>query len=228
MSIQKKGDIYYVVITYKDANNKKKHKWHNSGPSIKEAQRFERELRTDIDRGDKVISDKIKVEQFLNQWLKDVIAPKKRPATTSCYQSLIKNIVLGIGNVELDKLTGIKIQQYLNKELKRKITPKYSETPKKKSYKEPKKIEKTISATSVRKQYSLLKQALDKAIAWGLIPKNPCTSVDPPENNKPKQAAYTPEEAQTLSRYAIRDTHLAGHSVRPTSWRSLRTQMARR
>jgi integrase len=198
MSIQKKGDTYYVVVMYRDLNDKKKYKWYNAGPSISIAEKMERSIRTDIERGDKVISPRMKLDQFLNQWLETAIAPKKRPSTVAFYGSLMKNVSAGIGNVDLDKLTTIKIQQYLNKELKRKVKPQYIENPKRKPHKEPLKIEKTISPTSVRKQFSMLKQSLDKAVQWGLIPKNPCGAVDPPANSKPKQAAYSPEEAQRL------------------------------
>jgi len=216
MSIQKKGDIYYVVLMYYDEKGKKKYKWHKSGTSSKEAEKLERSLRTDIDRGVLILSNKTTLKDYLNKWIDVAIRPERRPSTVANYESHIKNIVKGLGSVDLAKLTPIKIQEYLNSELKRPIQSK-SKPPeelkrKKKAVKENSdeskaKKQKLVSPTTVRAQYSLLSDALGRAVKWGIIAKNPCEAVDPPQKNKAHANAYTPEEADLLIK-AIEDTHV--------------------
>jgi len=175
LSIQQKGDIYYVVIMYHDAQGKKKYKWIRSGKSIREAQKLERQLLTDVSRGQLVISDKITVKNFLTRWMDASIKPSKRPATIANYENQIKNINRSFGDTTLEKLNALTIQEHYNAEAKRGLKP-----------------------TSIHYQHAVLKQALDKAVAWRFLTNNPCHVVDPPKRNKPKNAVYTPEQTQAL------------------------------
>lgn len=175
MSIQQKGDVYYVVLPYRDSKGKKKYKWYKSGKSIKAAQKMERQLLTDIDRGQYVITDKMILSEFLDRWIDTVIKPNKRPSTTINYQAQVKNLKRTLGSITLDKLNALTIQEHYNSEYERGLKP-----------------------TSVQYQHAVLKQALDKAVAWQFIMKNPCDLVDAPKRNKPKNAVFTPEQVQTL------------------------------
>ncbi len=187
MSIQEKNGIWYAVIMYRDPlTNKKKYKWVRAGKSSKEAEKLERSLRTDLDRGNITFSDKTTLEKFLNQWLEIVIKPNLRASTYANYKVQIKNISKNLGNTDLTKLKAPQIQAHYNSELER---------PLKKD--KDGKVLKTVCPTSVRLQHSILTMALDKAVEWQLIPKNPCNFTDPPQKNKPKNAAYTPQQAQT-------------------------------
>lgn len=173
MAIKKRGDNYYVIVTYRDVSGKKKQKWVNAGPSIREAQKQERELVTDYSRGDIVFAEKMTVEHFLKKWLDVEIKPDHKESTFSNYSYKVKNIINKIGDVELEKLNSLKIKEYLNSERERGLQP-----------------------TSVQYQYAVLKEALDKAVSWQLINKNPCLAVESPKRNKPKNAAYAPEQVQ--------------------------------
>gem|GEM_PF-462205 len=184
MSIQKKGDTYYVVIMYHDAKGKKKYKWIKSGTSIRDAQKLERQMLTDVNRGQLVISDKIIVKDFLIRWMDAAIKPNKRPATISNYENQIKNLVRSLGDITLEKLNALTIQEHYNAESKRGLKP-----------------------TSIQYQHAVLKQALDKAVAWRFLTNNPCDVVDAPKRNKPKNAVYTPEQTQVLLDMA-QDTNL--------------------
>ena len=169
---------------YHDAKGKKKYKWTKSGTSIRDAQKLERQMLTDINRGQLVISDKITVKDFLTRWMDACIKPNKRPATIINYDNQIKNIVKSFGDTTLEKLNALTIQEHYNAESKRGLKP-----------------------TSIQYQHSVVKQALDKAVAWRFLTTNPCEVVDAPKRNKPKNAAYTPEQAQLLHDVA-QDTNL--------------------
>jgi len=175
MSIQEKNGIYYVVVYYRDDMEKKRNKWIKVGPSIKEAEKKERSLRADIDRGDATFADKITVEKYLKQWLDTVVKPSNRNSTYNNYLVQINNISKTIGKIELAKLRAPQIQAHYNSELRRGLKP-----------------------TSVRLQHSVLKMALEKAVEWQLITKNPCKYTEPPQKNKPKNAAYVPEHVEIM------------------------------
>ena len=163
---------------------KKKYKWTKSGTSKREALKLERQMLTDISRGQLVISDKMIVKDFLNKWMDTTIKPYKRPATIINYENQIKNLISAFGDVTLDKLNALTIQEHYNAEAIR-----------------------GLKSTSIQYQHAVLKQALDKAVAWRIITNNPCDVVDAPKRNKPKNAVYTPEQAQIFLDTA-QDTNL--------------------
>ncbi|MDT8902228.1 tyrosine-type recombinase/integrase [Anaeroselena agilis] len=197
MSIQEKNGIWYAVIMYRDPlTNKKKYKWVRAGKSSKEAEKLERSLRTDLDRGNITFSDKTTLEKFLNQWLEIVIKPNLRASTYANYKVQIKNISKNLGNTDLIKLKAPQIQAHYNSELQRPLKKDKDGN-----------VVKTVRPTSVRLQHSILTMALDKAVEWQLIPKNPCNFTDPPQKNKPKNAAYAPQHVQTAIDIA-EDTNL--------------------
>lgn len=175
MSVQKKNDIYYAVVMYKEAGEKK-YKWIKSGKSFRDAQALDRQLRTDMDRGEIVFSKKTTVKAFCDEWMEIKIKPTKSPATVANYTCYLNNIYTSIGDTELSKLSAKDLEQHYVKEK-----------------------ERGLSGTSVQCQHAVVRQALEAARAWRLITKNPALDViDPPSRNKPKYAVYTPEQAQIL------------------------------
>jgi len=205
LSVQKKGDIYYVVLPYRDAKNKKKYKWIRVGPSIREAEKMERQIRTDIERGEIVLSDKTTLGNFLVEWMDTSIRPNRRPSTISNYDYHVTRITDGIGNIEITKLTTHRIQKHVNAEKERTVDPKRVENPKRKRSK--KDIEKLkpvrkVSPTTVIAQFNVLKEAMDKAVQWGLISKNPCDGVDLPEREQKPHIVYKPHQTEALIKFA--------------------------
>jgi integrase len=175
MSVQKKGDNYFAVVMYRDELGKKKYKWVNAGPSIREAEKLERRIRADLERGEISFAEKMTLKKYLDKWLETAIKPIRRSSTYDNYKSTVNNITKNLGSLILEKLKPMQIQEHFNKELARGLKP-----------------------TSVRLQYSILNEAMEKAIQWQLIPKNPCIGTEPPSKNKPNSAAFTPQQSQLL------------------------------
>ncbi len=169
---------------------KKRKKRDQGWPSIKEAEKKERSLRADIDRGEATFADKITVEKYLKQWLDTVVKPGTRNSTYNNYLVQVNNISKTIGKIELTKLRDPQIQAHYNRELRRKLKP-----------------------TSVRLQHSVLKMALEKAVEWQLISKNPCKYTEPPQKNKPKNADTLLRTSKSCWRYP-KDTEME----RPVPW----------
>lgn len=176
VSIQQKNGVYYVVLMYRDNLGKKKYKWVRAGKSIKEAERMERRLRTDLDREEITFSKRITVQELSADWINIKIKPKKRPSTIANYEAQIKNINKGLGHLVVQKITARNLETHYNNERQR-----------------------GLSETSIEYQHAVLRQMLDAAVSWKLITKNPAKEIiDPPQRDTAKKAVYTPEQVQTL------------------------------
>ena len=174
MSIQQKNGVWYAVIMYMDGS-KKRYKWVKAA-SEKDAAKLERSLRTDLSRGEVTFGRKTDFKTFSEEWLNLKIRGKKRPSTAENYAQHMKAICRSIGSIELSKLTAKHIEEHYLGEKKR-----------------------GLSDTSIECQHATLRQALAAAVSWRLISKNPAAEIlDPPKRNKPKNAAYNPQQVQFL------------------------------
>lgn len=207
--ITQKGNVYYVVITYRDELGRKKKKWIRSGTSKRDAERLERSLMTDIARGDLVISGKITVADFLEKWMDTAVRPYRRPSTIANYEYYVQRISAGIGHIEAAKLTRLQVQKFVNEEKEKPLQSKRKEEPKRKrSERDKAKLKpiKKVSPTTITAMVYLLRQAMNKAIIWGLRTKNPCDGVDVPGREQSKSyIVYDPSQAEALQDF-VRDT----------------------
>ena len=89
------------------------------------------------------------VEQYLREWLKTKL--DIRPSTQVDYQKRIeRNILPTVGNLRLDHLTYVQVNR-----LYRSL------------------VEQGFSPRTVRYTHQILHHALEQAVLWGLLPKNP-------------------------------------------------------
>lgn len=175
MSVVKKGEAYYAVIYYRDEFNVARKKWIKAGSSRKEAERLERQFRTDLERGDASIPKKITVRDYLNQWLEDIIRPNLRPSTYDNYRYAVSAISKLLGDIQLNKLTPINIRKYFDAAKQR------------------------VKPTTAHNHYTVFNAALQDAVTeYKLLALNPCDAVPAPRKNKPKSGAYTVEQVQKI------------------------------
>lgn len=177
MSIQLKHGAYYVVITYRDDFNKKHNKWIKVGTSIKQAEKMERQLRSDYENGSIMITANsgMTVKVYLEKWLDEVIKPTKAPATYANYYNAIRSTAKILGEIQLSKLTSAMVRKWISKELQ------------------------TLKPTTVNNHFFVLSSALDVAITeYKILKSNPCKPVKSPGTNTPKNGAYTVEQTQMV------------------------------
>lgn len=173
--ITKKGNEYYAVIYYRDEFNVARKKWIKAGSSQKEAERLERQFRTDLERGDASIPKKITVREYLNQWLEDIVRPNRRPSTYDNYRYAILSINNLLGDIQLNRLKPINIRKYFDS------------------------VRLRVKPTTAHNHYAVLNAALRDAVTeYKLITRNPCEAVPAPRKNKPKSGAYTLEQTQRI------------------------------
>ena len=162
--ISKKGEKYYIVLDIGvDENGVRKQKWHSGYKTKKEAEKTMTRLISDIEKGEYVNPSNITLGQFLDEWLEDCKKPVLAPKTYASYSDTIRlHLKPLLGHKELSKLTPSLIQKY------------YTHL----------RENSTLSNTSINYHHRLLCQALNHAVKWLYITKNPCDVVDPPKKNK--------------------------------------------
>jgi integrase len=113
---------------------------------------------------------------FLDQWLTEVVAPNRRPSTYKDYEVDVRlHLKPRLGRVSIEKLTPLQVQQLLNA-----------------------KKASGLSAKSVREIRGTLSNALNHAIRWNLISRNPATLVDAPRLEHYEINPLSPDEARVF------------------------------
>ena len=159
--IVKRGkNSYSIKISVgKDANSGKyKYQWTTVKGNKKEAEKRLSELLNQLDNGTFMKPGKTTLAEYLERWLKDYVQPNLAPRTSEGYGHIMRHrLIPALGNVTLTSLKPEHLQHY------------YSE-----------KLSNGLSAQTVRHHHTCLHKALQTAVEWGLLARNPADAVRPP------------------------------------------------
>jgi integrase len=163
--IVKRGkDSYSVVIRRgKDPNTSKYlQSWFTVKGTKKDAEKKLSELLNKLDNGLFIQPSKTTLEEYLLRWLKDYAWPSLAPRTAEGYEHIVRrHLIPTLGNIPLDQLRPEHIQSYYSEKLKNGLG---------------------LSSTTVRHHHMCLHGALETALKWGLIQRNPTDAIDPPRS----------------------------------------------
>src|SRR6266498_3177660 len=107
-----------VVPLGRDANGKRKQKWHSVRGKKKDAQRELTRLLREIDTGGYVEPTKITLGEYLTRWLDDYARPNVAPTTFERYQEIVDcHLTPKLGHIPLSKLQPLDIQSYYSEAL---------------------------------------------------------------------------------------------------------------
>jgi integrase len=123
------------------------------------------------DRADGIVFDdeNMTVGEYLERWLSDCVRETVRESTFSRDKYLVNNhVVPALGRMKLKNLGALRLQGLYRDRL-----------------------DAGLSAATVQKMHQVLHKALDQAVRWNLIPRNPTDAVKAP--------APTPKEMRPLS-----------------------------
>lgn len=171
--ITKRGSTWSIIVDVgRDENGKRKQKRFSGFKTKKEAEKALQEIIYKLERGELILS-KITVGEFLDEWYKEYCLPKLAPKTLKSYEELI-NLYFKpyLGSTELVNLKPLEIQKYYNR-LK----------------------ELGLSNTTVNYHHRVLKSALNRAVIWQYIHKNPCDYVEPPSRDKKEMLVWNNADA---------------------------------
>ena len=165
--IRKRGkDSWSIVLDLgRDANGKRRQKWHTVRGTKRDAHRELARLLTEINTGCYVEPSRVRLSEYLERWLRDYAWPRVSPKTLERYTDICrKNIGPAIGGYELSKLKPLVIQSFYTEAL----------TNGRKDGKGG------LSEQTVLHFHRVLHKALAQAVRWQLLARNPADAVDPP------------------------------------------------
>ncbi|HYE09860.1 MAG TPA: site-specific integrase, partial [Patescibacteria group bacterium] len=182
--ITKKGSTYSIIVELgRDENGKRKQKWFNGFKTKKQAQTELNKILSQIDNNTFVNPDKLTLADYMNQWFKDYVETKLAPKTVQGYKYILeKHINPSLGNIPIQKLQPIQIQQcYRNKLESGRIDNNGG-----------------LSTKSVIHIHRVLRKALYNAEKMQLIQRNPADFVELPKLKKYKANVYDENQVKAL------------------------------
>lgn len=180
--ITKRGDVYYVIIRYKNSNDEWKKKWIRAGGSLRDAKKMERKYMQDRDGGIPIFDRNTAstLREFFDQWLEASVKPPSRSlGTYENYRYCADKLCAHIGNVRIDRLTALRLT---------------------KTYKAL--LADGLSPSTVRMYHRVLRAALNKAVKWHMLASNPALSADLPERTRSPAKALDLDQALALLRWS--------------------------
>lgn len=134
------------------------------------------EERSKLQKGIYVVDDKMTVETFMLRYLQDYAKRSTRATTYQYYEGWTKrHIIPEIGHIRLTQLRADHVNQLLTKM-----------------------SNQGLSNRSVGMIHGVLKQALNKAVEWELITKNPAKVVRPPKVDTVIPEVWNREQVKTF------------------------------
>ena len=116
------------------------------------------------------------VGQFLTDWLENTHKQSVRPRTYERYEEAIRLHLLPVlGKYQLQKLSAQHVQAFYARKLKEGLSP-----------------------STVIYYHSVLHNALDTAVKWGLVSRNVCDLVTPPRRARFEIKPFTTEQVQSF------------------------------
>jgi len=179
--IKRYADSWSIVIDIArdPETGKRKQQWYSIKGTKKEAEKKLSELLHQLDKGDFIKPDKITVAEFLERWLKDYTRPNLAPNTADWYAYIIhSHLVPALGNIPLTQLKPEHLQRYYAEKLAGGRCDGKG----------------ALSPQTVRHCHVAIHYALEAAIKWGLIARNPADAVSPPRSERHQMQIWSAEE----------------------------------
>lgn len=154
-------------------------------------------LEAEVRKGEYLEPTKQTFAEYIAEWEKDA-QRKLAPKTYHRYDELLKGRVIPyLGNIKLEKLNPILIENFYNE------IRKPQKRIKVKKDKKTGTIEKevttyTLSETTIRHYHRLINTILQTAFRKGIIKENPCNRVDAPRAKKKELPIYSEDQISIL------------------------------
>jgi integrase len=196
----KRGPSYRVTVDFpRDPITGKRRQRTETFRTKKEALAREREWLTEIERGTAVDMTKMTVGEYLAHWLATSVKHSVRNTTYNSYEQLIRiHIAPALGAVPVQKLMPAQVQAFYQV----KLTEPRAAT-------KGKKTGTPLSPRTVRYLHTVLREALQQAVKWGIVYRNVCDATEPPRAPRPQISAWTGEEMRAFLAAAKEDDYRA-------------------
>ncbi len=157
MSIRKRGKRYLVTVELGTDERGVRRRKHLTCATEEEAVREDAVLRAAVLTGAYVEPSMETLAEFLAEWLTHV-SRDRRQRTRDAYRTTVeRHLVPALGRLKLAELRPLHIERF--------ITHQY---------------DKGLAAATIAKHFWTLHKALDRAVAWGKLARNPADQVERP------------------------------------------------
>lgn len=187
-----KGSWTLVFDMGRDGQGKRKQKWKTvRGTKANAEQELRRVLRS-LDTGEYVEPTKLSVAEYLERWLKDYARNAVAPKTFERYSEIVRcHLIPALGDQPLAKLHPLHIQDHYSEALESgRLNGKGG-----------------LSAQTVLHHHRVLREALQQAVKWLLLARNPADAVVPPRPVR-KEVLAIDEATVELLMDALKDHRL--------------------
>lgn len=127
------------------------------------------------ERGLKVEGADQKLADYLRRWLEDLCRPAVRARTYEAYDDNLRRLLPLIGHIKLGRLGPAQIQSAYAELLRSGCSPR-----------------------SVHHSHAVLRRALNQAVLWGLLLRNPTVGVSPPRVAQPEMKTLAEDQVRSL------------------------------
>jgi len=165
--VRRRGRTWAVVVSLgRDDGGRYRYQWYSGFRTEREAEAKLTQLLRELDTGAYVEPTRETVGEFLSRWLRDYAKTNVSPRTYEGYEHIIvRHLVPALGGIQLAKLTPARLQRYYSDKLESgRLNGKGG-----------------LSPRTVRHHHVTLHDALQSAVKWGLLGRNPADAVDAPK-----------------------------------------------
>jgi integrase len=175
-SIYRRSDGRWVGelhLGYRDGKRARKQFY---GSTRREVSERLAQARRDLDRGIIPASDRQTFGQYLEIWLAEAVRPAVRPKTFLSYSTIVRlHVAPELGRTPMSRLSPQQIQRLLNR-----------------------KFEAGLSPRTVGMVFEVIRNALNRAVRWGLVGHNAASAASPPRYVRPEMKSLDEEQARRL------------------------------
>ncbi|MFC1938087.1 tyrosine-type recombinase/integrase [Chloroflexota bacterium] len=183
--VKRYTDSYTIVfeLGIDPTTGKRKQQWVSVKGTKKDAEKRLAELLHQLDTGTYLKPGKTNLAEFLERWLKDYVWPNLAPRTAEGYQSIVsRHLIPTLGNIALTQLKPEHLQRYYSEKLS---GGRYDGKG-------------GLNPRTVRHHHMALHRALQVALKWGLITRNPADAIDPPRCQRTEMRTLDEDGVQTF------------------------------
>jgi integrase len=180
-SIQKKGKIYYAVISLNG-----KRKWIRGGPRKKDAERELNGHLGEVQSGTYRELPKMTFREFTEKWLHDYADVFIKPSTKSTWTDIINRLLLPVfSENQIRDITTGQLQAFVSSRAKK------------------------VMPNTVRNDVTVIKLIFKYAKKWGYIRHNPAIELEKPKIEKSEIEILSPEEFELFLSKSDKSYHTA-------------------
>lgn len=165
-----------IPLTNDPVSNKRRRKYYTFKGTKKDAEKFLTEKLRELDQGLIAENSNMPLKQYLDFWLETSCKQALSINTYEEYELKInKHIKPYLGNIMLDKLKPLQIQNFYTV-----------------------KLEEGLSERTIISFHKIIHRALEQALKWQLVPNNVSNGVEKPKAKKKKIEFLNEKEINTL------------------------------